>query len=309
MAQRAVEQLGDKLIRKRLWEHIAGFWLSALPSIESPGEPPEAPLSEVLAALGLKADLQKGTPLERDVKGLRQELLRESIFLLHKASHVLSCAQVMHVQGRRTWALSDGYHAALFASRAVLGLLGIGATDLDSRSVVFNVWPIREKEERARRRPQISNPPATVFFMSPSQRLDHSDIWSLFSRAIRVIALPLWLTPIVEGIKKPDRFRFSHQRNSIHYSSHAWPGGDLHVLHPPTSEEITALEVEEMLASEKTEQFSLALGLSTYLLGIGLIESIQSHLLDSERAVLASKITLGWHPMVEGLRVRMGASV
>lgn len=303
MANSPIEQLGHRLIKGRPWEQIAGFWLEALPSIDPPGGPPDTSIRELLELLGIKNEVMSGDAHE-NVQGLREALLREAIFLLHKASHVLSCAEVMHIQGRRTWALSDGYHAALFAARAILGLLGIGATDFGGPSVVFNVWPIAEKEKMARNSQRASTPPLTTLFMPYRTRLDHSHVWSLFSRALRVIVLPAWAAPIVKKIKALDDSRLSHQRNRLHYSNHTWIGDDLHSLNPPDAAEIEAFDLEGVLDSEAREQFSLALGLSIYLLGANLMGSIQSRLLDGERALLDEKLACGWYPFTNLLRER-----
>jgi hypothetical protein len=72
---------------------------------------------------------------------LRHAILREGIFLLHKAAHVLGAAECQAYQGAPTWSLSTGYQAAFFCMESILRLLGIAIIEVNNKTFTVDVWP------------------------------------------------------------------------------------------------------------------------------------------------------------------------
>lgn len=295
------EKALEKSIRRRSWPDMAGFWLQDVPEIDPPGSAPEGSIEEIVSFSGLEEVLQPvkagevGGLTYAEVPGLRKALLRESIFLLHKAAHVISAAELNATGGRLTWSLSDGYHGALFGARAILGLLGIGAFAAQNRTVLCNIWPVRPENENKRRGLRVEHPRESSFVVL-NFKLEHRHVWSILTRLLRTYSVPSWPSKIVNKIRRLEGKDFSRQRNLIHYANHAWVIGDLHQWTLDKNFGVKALS-GNVNPEEGDPDFALAMGLLIFQLGLTLLGSIESRLLDQERNLFEVKFSSGWHPL------------
>jgi hypothetical protein len=290
------ERSVDKIIRRRYWTDVAGFWLNEIPIIDPPGSAPEVSLGEFVALSGLGNSINEEPMVLMELEGFRRAVLREAIFLLHKCAHVISIAEENITTGRLTWSISDAYHGAFFGAKAIMALLGVGFFDLGSRSVLFNVWPIGEKEEQKRKRLPVVTP-QEVAFMATNTKLEHRHVWSMFCRCLRVVSVPMWPKSVVDALKNLDPKSLSRQRNVLHYSNHRWIYPDLH--HRLLDNKFGIRNVDEDIGLEPAEDsdFSVLLGLWVLRLGRDLLSHLETRLLDNERTLFAAKIQDGWHPL------------
>ena len=117
--------------------------LITAPSLALPGSPPQMLLSE-MAALGqcLGIDVlpkSQVRELFEPIPGLREAVLHDAIYLLHKAAHVLGSALVHVSSGMCTWSLSSAYQAAYFAMNSVMRFLGVAVVEYESRHFLIDV--------------------------------------------------------------------------------------------------------------------------------------------------------------------------
>src|SRR5262249_42040472 len=131
---------------------IRAKWLEFLPTLEAPGSRPISALSDFASLVGILPHVPDDGEERREIPGLRQEVFREAIFLLHKASSVVGAAQKQVKSGMLTWALSDAYRGAFFALKALFGILGIFFVGVGDRHYMIDIWPGPKKGERQRRR-------------------------------------------------------------------------------------------------------------------------------------------------------------
>jgi hypothetical protein len=290
------ERSVDKLIRRRDWADIAGFWLNDIPIIDPPGAAPETSLGEFAVLSGLGQGVRDQPVALLELEGFRRTALREAIFLLHRCAHVVSIAEENIMTGRLTWSISDAYHGAFFGAKAVMALLGIGFFDLDNKSVLYNLWPVSPKEEQKRKRISVAVP-QELAFAAAANKLEHRHTWAMFSRCLRVFAVPMWPTAIVDALKNLDAKSFSRQRNILHYSNHRWIIGDLHQRLQDDNFGIRLTGIEEGLEPNEEGDFSVLLGMSLLRLGRDLLSNLETRLLDKEKALFEAKVQGGWHPL------------
>jgi hypothetical protein len=300
------DRLLDKIIRRRDWLDVAAYWLNEVPEIFPPGAPPDSSLEDVSETMNLESAIdsssregyaQDSTPVYVEAPGLRKAVLHESVFLLHKAAHVLSAAEIAAGRGQLTWALSDGYHAALFGARAVLGLFGIGSVELKRGALIFNLWPTWEEQEGRRKRASLpSGVSTTCLFARWPFKIEHRHIWSMFTRLLKTCPVPAWPTRAINKLRQLSGKDFTRQRNFIHYANHAWLNADLHSLLVEESFGLKNL-AEKAYPEETDRDFSLALGIFVLRLGRLLLDDLDTGMLDAEKRLFAEKVANGWHPL------------
>src|SRR4028118_1483157 len=151
-----LEKQIKKLITPRSSETLASHWVEYFPSITPAGEKPSMSVEDVIGfeeiAVQLKEEYVTSTAKNSTLrgkaitqlaaaKGIRTIVFWEGLFLLHKASHVVSCSEIGVKRGIKTWSLCDAYQGALFGAKAICYLLGVAFPEHGSKTVMLDVWP------------------------------------------------------------------------------------------------------------------------------------------------------------------------
>ncbi len=215
-------------LRIRRWETLRDKWIPHIPLIKPAGLPPTILLSEVEDFKTLTKELiVSGAPyIRKDMAAIRMYALWEAVFLLHKASHVLSAAELHIKMGILTWSLSSAYQACFYAAKSLLNLLGVNIGEYNNKSVIVDLWPEPEAlEKKHRNKGNISDTDIVVW--KTNVVLDHTSIWKIFIRIISVLRIDIWPGEYIKIIKKMDVKDFAKQRNSIHYFNNRWLCDDL----------------------------------------------------------------------------------
>lgn len=129
-------------INGRSADQLTNGWLAHVPELGTIGLNPASAM-EVREEL-LKPCFPEATqerPAVVQISGIRDAILHEGIYLLHKATHVeMLCARNMQ-HGRYTWAVSDAYQASLFALSAFLAINGIVFVRDNNDHIIVDAWP------------------------------------------------------------------------------------------------------------------------------------------------------------------------
>lgn len=158
-------------------------------------------------------------PLQVQIPSIWTTIFPEAVRLLHKALHVLGCAEIDADLGMRSWSLCSGYQAALFAGRALLAFCGIGLTEVGSKTLIVDAFPgpVQRPEEYI-----------DVRISYVSAQLNHMQVWNLIQRILGVTVCALWPKDAINKLKSVDVRSFAKQRNEIHYDNLFWPLDDLY---------------------------------------------------------------------------------
>lgn len=284
------QQQASKL-GKRLWPDLYGHWLSVAPDHLLNGLGPQEGIGELLTVkdVAKRVDPQHGLRLtaEDAPSGLREGVLLEAVYLLHKAAHVLGAAQCHLKQGMWSWSLSGGYQSAAFSMRSITMLFGAVVVEVhDGGKYLVDVWaPPTGNTKKA-----LAAPPGVLFRLA--KRADHKALWTLFLRLLEVVTVSeaVWPAQYVSQLQDFAPKDFSRQRNHLHYRATHWPQEDLH----------SCLAAGEFGSPERVlpggpnlelnpdqEDFSIALGGVLLSLGIRLLRD-----LSRGSAVLGTELVL-----------------
>jgi len=230
--------------------------------------------------------------IEEELPGMRELVFGESLFLFHKARHVIGTAEFQIRDGIHTWALANAYQGAFFAAKATLGFLGISLPEHNNKSIVVDLFPhpVTSADEYS----------DCAFHFLDSQ-LSHLPIWEIFQRLLAVSTVEFWPRKIVDKLKSVDTKRFARQRNFIHYKNGGWILDDLHDF-----------AVDDNFGDPKTwnekldfdcDDISVALAFSALRLGLLLLRDLEqlSAKLSPEIKLLSDCVEKGRHPMYGNL--------
>lgn len=202
----------------RKWPDVVDAWNEMAPT-EKIGVPTE-PIGEGLSIL-LGAPLEQERWETDDQKDeVRILLLREGLYLVHKAAHVLGAA-LAHVDGgMASWSNSSGYQSALFGVRGLLSFVGVTVFEWNNQKFLLDAWKGGASEAPLR------------FERLRATKHEHLNLWVLFSRVLRVVEAPeeVWPRKIVQELCGLGESEFASQRNRLLYMIHSWPLDDLHEL-------------------------------------------------------------------------------
>ncbi|MDB6122792.1 MAG: hypothetical protein JWQ71_1785 [Pedosphaera sp.] len=227
---------GDRVldrVRARDWNNVRDSWFNFIPDIVPSGSAPAEATADIIDTQLLHDELrEKNSCRIVDVEqaiGVRQSILAEAIFLLHKAAHVIGTAERMAVDGHPTWAMMNAYQGSLFAAKGVIYLLGVGLPEFGNETLIVDVMPeLSESQKRLVKR-NIEPAKESEFFRT-GRRFDHDSTWKLFQRLIRVSKVNLWSEDHIEELKHLDTGSISDKRNWLQYRAGAWLYTDLHNL-------------------------------------------------------------------------------
>ena len=251
-------------ITKRSWTDITDLWLAYIPPIPTPGAVPTSTLGD-LPTLQTEAALINGNhphDVLGNISGVRQNLVLEGLFNLHKAGNVLGGAGAHINKGIRTWSLSSGYHAAFFAAKSVLCWLGVTVLETNNRTVLLDVWSddgLSKKTIAAQQR---------NIRLVGSSRVEQRHIWQLFQRMLRITKDThlIWPQKCVQELVQVDFKDFASQRNKLLYRCE-WFFDDLHkydVTATFGNHMIGSLDNGVAISDPSNDGFSIALGLVVF---------------------------------------------
>lgn len=230
------EQQASKFMRRE-WGTVCNNWIRVAPDSLLNGEGPQGSIGQLpsVKAIASSVDSKHGLRLSDDdaPAGLREGILLEAIFLVHKAAHVFGAAQVHSRQGLLSWSLADGYQSAAFAMRSILSFLGLGIVEIDRGTPTFVVDAWAPPVKKTRKHHEVQ-PDLTI---RCAHRPDHKALWTMFLRLIRIVDVDegTWPSAYTSKLQSFGAKDFSRQRNKLHYWNDHWPLGDLHFCGTPDS--------------------------------------------------------------------------
>jgi hypothetical protein len=262
----------SKKLPGRTWNDLRESWLGFLP-------PEFVERSPVLGSVSDLPDVRRMVERARDTKlvqsedieipGLRASILAEGLELMHRAFHVLGSAHVQVQNGFCTWSASSSYHAAFFAMRSILRLLGIVDFVVGKDSFVLDCWAGESQRGKSR----LGDYQTLVV---PARRIEHRQQWFILQRMLRVTKVEPWPADIVGTLVDCKETDFSRQRNAIHYGKTEWPGPDLFrpILQASYGDLVSDRALK--LADPNGIDFSSALGITLSQMALALLVDLAS---------------------------------
>lgn len=294
-------------VKRRRWEHMRSKWASHIPYLDTPGCIPPNTVADVsgLDAIAQKlaadanAEITKCrashytvsptfTPIDEQLTGMYEAVFRESLFLLHKARHVVGAAEFHAQAGLRTWSLADAYQGAFFAAKAALGFVGISFAEHNNKAIAIDLFP---------------NPVTSAdqysycAFYYLGNRLEHRPVWEIFQRLLAISTVEVWPKNITNKLKSIESNNFAKQRNNIHYKNNGWILNDLHEFDHSKGFGNSSVWTEGLDFGR--DDISLAVALCVLKLGMLLVQDIElfSKKLTPEMELFAACVEKGRHPM------------
>ena len=223
-------ELEGSLVSRR-WDAVSASWSGQAPQIEPAGGAPSITLSRYLSESGIFADSLPEKHKLTHVRNSRDEVpslvLREAIYWLHKAVHVLGACETQVNGGRLTWASSDAYQNAYFAARAIISLLGVAIAEVENSSIVIELC----RDQKGMRPGKISELGAfeeQLHILSLGILFDHRQIWTIFRRVVRTTTRLNWSPELLSYFSNIDIALLSRQRHGLHYQVDYWIMPDMH---------------------------------------------------------------------------------
>ncbi len=292
----SLSQCIDRLKRRR-WEYIRSKWIGHIPYLASAGDVPQNTIVEVVGfdAIALRliaATKQKQVPplttIDEELPGLREAVFSESLFLLHKARHVVGAAELHVRDGIQTWALANAYQGAFFAAKGIMGFLGVCFPEYNSKTIAIDLFPNPVTD---------ANKYSYCAFHFIGDRLDHRPVWEVFQRLIAVSVVDVWPKHIVNKLKSIESKNFAKQRNHIHYRNNGWILNDLNDFQ--FTEDFGGLNSWRDGLDFDRDDISLSVALSVLKLGLLLVQELEksSAKLTPEIKLLSGCIEKGRHPI------------
>lgn len=267
-------------IQQRPWDEIRHEWMNYVPERKSPWPVPDHEVYELpsleLLLNNLGGPKGRDSTVEEEIAGLRTAVLQEAVISIHKAGNALRAAAQEGGSGYRTWSRSTAYHAAFFAMRGVLGLLGVILFSGGDRKKDYqaDLWAPRAKG----RKPRSTESRFAVRIIRRELGIQHKEMWAVFSRVLRVTKIDPSLWPLLarDPLKTMDPGRFSRVRHQIHYRSAGWLFDDLDSLKntddfSPLAEQVASMST---LANPEGDGFPASLALHTLSMGNALMADL-----------------------------------
>lgn len=261
-------------IGKRSWEELLIRWVEFIPDIDPPGSQPDVSLSTLMQtnyAPFTKEVFEKESGAHYlETKGVRKIVLREGIFLLHKACHLLRNAELDISHGVITWSLSEAYQSAYYGAQAILSFLGVAYTDINGKSMLIDLWPaqirLAGQKPKPNRQQELSQFVKTVF-------IEQRHLWNLFQRILFISEVSVWPEKILSVFRNLDTKKYPKQRNIIHYSKHRWLNED---LYKSVKDQAFGKSNDSLNKYSEVSDYSFAIGAGILFMGIKLISSLST---------------------------------
>jgi hypothetical protein len=274
MPRDAWDRKANKLTR-RYWEELCDLWLEYPLLRSTPGAPPDCELAELVP---LQEELNAVIGNQpRDIAGavnsLPENILKQGLFHLQKAAHVLNGAQIHIDTGMPSWSLSSAYHSAFCAVNGMLNLLGIGFIQAEGKAFLVDIWCDTLDTVNRKRTPAYN----TRIQKTPGLP-EQKNVWQVFQRILRVnpftneIISENW-TDALLSLEKSD---FSRMRNMIHYRAANWPYDDVQKFVTPQDFEFSTIDLMNgsLLDDPKHATFPVALAFMLISVGHRMLKSL-----------------------------------
>lgn len=266
------------IIQNRKWDDIREKWIPFAFKIETPGAYPndryyEIPEFEIEAR---KLKDSTNSNIRFNISGVQGLMLREGIFYLHKASHVIAAAEISTTKGLQTWSLSIAYQGAIFSAHAILFFLGIGFPVIDEKVYLLDLFPKNTSKFKNTLNENISEMELNKIAIV---KVEQMHLWATFLRLIRVFKIDdsIWSTAILKEIKKIQIKEFTRQRNYLHYSSNDWLFDDLFNFILNSDFEHRSKNLVNGLEFNIKSDFTLMLSFSLYHLAYSLLKDLSNY--------------------------------
>lgn len=253
----------EKEIAGRRWNHIKSTWPDFLTDSHTAGQTPAETLSGLLEGGGILArEPARGVvEVQRNPRGeIPEILLREGIFWLHKALHVLGASETHADLGIQTWSLSSAYQSSYFAARSLMCFFGVSIADFHGISVVVDIC----RDTRLLRPQRIERTSAfedETAFITNGFRCDHKQTWGLFQRLLRVTNCDCLNADYKAYAENLDVSELTNQRHRLHYDLDYWVREDLHdFLFEESFYTVTEAGSGRFLLDSQSSNYSLAVG-------------------------------------------------
>ncbi len=259
-----------KQIERRYWSVIKNDWMRHIPSIHPIGSRPNEGIGEFLEARSASLIFESDV-MTNYIEGLRQLVLWEGIYLMHKASHVVGVAETSADSGTQTWSLSNGYQGALFCAKAIQHFLGVASGSFDSHNFIIDSFNRGNTGLKFGKRHERFD--ATIQTIRVNRPLQNKNFWEVFQRTIAVSEIDVWPREAINRLKSLQLADFSHQRNRLHYTNVNWVCLDL--FEPVITEDFGSHGADWKGDLDPDEKdFSLVLGITLLKLGYLLFKDL-----------------------------------
>jgi len=251
-------------------------WAGYIPSIFPTGSAPSTLIEDYyqFEEAAQKASKARSGVHRQEIKGMRQLVLAEAVYFLHKSSHVIGASESHARNGIQTWSLSGAYHGAMFGAKAIMYLLGVATPNFEGKGILVDVWPELPKLSSRERKAGLQSPP-DMQFSRIGHRVEHRHVWQLFQRVIRVSKVDLWSKEYISSLHKLDVGEFAWQRNKIHYNNREWICADLHKFIKDEAFGTASNGIANALESSRdSAEFSVVLALVILKLALQLFISL-----------------------------------
>lgn len=209
-----------KKISHRDWEDIFNEFSVYLQDYPDLGMPPESSVDDLLFNIQSQLTVT-GTNKEVkiEVPSIQLTMLRESIYLAHKACAIAHNISHDLAHGRATYPEVSAYNASMYLSKALCLSMGIW---LPTVPINNKLWVV-DCMSKPKRTFQTSA------HLVPGQQLGHREVWMLLQRIFNTIKKMPFDAEIKSFITGLNLESFSKNRNTIFYSNCAWLYNDLHL--------------------------------------------------------------------------------
>lgn len=294
--------LESSLVSRR-WDVVCSSWRSHTPKIDPPGSAPCFTVTRYLDESGLFAELMPKKHGLTHIRNSREEVpslvLREAIFWLHKAVHVLGVCESQVDLGRLTWSSSDAYQATYFAARAITSFMGVAIAEVGNSSVVVELC----RDQRGLRPGKIAEIGAfedEIHILSLGVLFDHRQIWSIFKRIIRTTTRLTWPDDLATYFCNIDVATLSRQRHRLHYQVDYWIMPDMHeFIHSDSFRDVSPDSCGRALYSSDRVNYTFSIAYSLAQLALQMFRDICSmtNRLSAELSLLKQTLSPERHPM------------
>ena len=270
-----------KKIASKNWDELKINWVDSIPDFMPIAERNNENLSDLYGFDALIKELifrneelkSKGSNPTIVFKGklgkrARSLTLEKGLYLLHKASHIISAGQLHARQGLKTWSLSSSYQGALLAARAIIALLGHSIEEIDRNSYILDCFGKGDKQIT------LSENEIYVDTIHYPYRIEHKQTWEILKRLLRSYKVDIWPKEMVITILDQDISNFSFQRNTIHYWNNSWIFDDLHNYDIDLKFGVNNPIYESIESFELKSDYSLSLSLILLNMGILLVNDL-----------------------------------
>ncbi len=284
----------------RDWQEISSKWSGYIPRLDQPKSPPNPPLARFYD-LNQTLDNPPSDAFSREITGLRQLLFQEGLFLFHKATNVISAAEIHARHGMLTWSLSNAYQGAFFGAKAIIRFLGVATIAHSNKYWIIDIYPELAKLTSKEKAQGLRPDPNTSFTLAHA-RIEHRHIWQLFQRLMRVSKFQDPIMNRLQGAlsKYFDERTFAEQRNALHYGNNTWFFDDMYqLLQDVAFGTESVLQIERIPFENLESDFSMLLACVVLYFGIYLLRSLSegTNKLNDDLALIMESLTSEWHPI------------